>query len=142
MKSTRCQVRAMTPADLPASTALWSASEGVELAEGDRPADLERYLERNPGFSSVAVEGGQLIGAVLCGHDGRRGLVYHLAVRADRRGRGVGRALLQRSLAGLRAAGIRRALLLVAADNASGQAFWLREGWEELTFARPMGIDL
>lgn len=135
-------IRAMTVADLPAALQLWSATEGVEVAEGDRPGELARFLERNPGFSTVAEEDGALVGAVLCGHDGRRGYIYHLAIRADRRGRELGRRIMQRSLGLLQSAGLARALLLVEAGNQGGREFWLREGWEELAAARPMGFDL
>lgn len=137
-------VRAFEPADLPAALALWAATPGLELAEGDSPTELARYLARNPGCSTVAVAvaDGTLVAAVLAGHDGRRGLLYHLAVHPAHRGRGLGRAVVRRSLEALRAAGLTRALLLVAADNPGGQAFWLREGWEELVFARPFGRDL
>ena len=135
-------VRALEPADLPAALALWVDTPGLELAEGDSPAELARYLARNPGCSSGAVVDGRLVAAVLGGHDGRRGLLYHLAVHPDHRGRGLGRAVVRRSLDALRAAGVTRALLLVAADNPGGRAFWLRDGWEELEFARPFGRDL
>lgn len=136
-------VRAMIPADIAAARALWAQAEGVEVTDGDSPAELERYLTRNPGLSTVAIDGaGRLIGAVLCGHDGRRGFVYHLAVATDQRRQGVGRALMRRSLAAIKAEGIPRVLLLVAADNAGGQQFWRREGWEDMAFAKPMGLDL
>ncbi|HVU34266.1 MAG TPA: GNAT family N-acetyltransferase [Opitutaceae bacterium] len=137
-------IHAMTPAHIDAARVLWAETEGVEIAEGDRPADLARYLARNPGLSSVALDdaGERVVGAVLCGHDGRRGFVYHLAVATDRRGRGLGRALMRRSLAELRKQGLSRVLLLVAADNDGGHAFWQREGWEDMPFARPMGFDL
>jgi ribosomal protein S18 acetylase RimI-like enzyme len=135
-------VRALEPADLPAALALWVDTPGLELAEGDSPAELARYLARNPGCSSVAVVDGRLVAAVLAGHDGRRGLLYHLAVHPAHRGRGLGRAVVRRSLDALSAAGLTRALLLVAADNPGGRAFWLREGWDELEFARPFGRDL
>jgi ribosomal protein S18 acetylase RimI-like enzyme len=137
------QIRAMTTADLASARQLWAAAEGIEVAEGDSPEELARYLARNPGLSSVATDTeGRMIGAVLCGHDGRRGFVYHLAVDPKYRGRGVGRAIMQRSLAGLKQAGLPRVLLLVAADNDGGRQFWLREGWEDMAFARPMGFDL
>lgn len=133
----------MTVSDLDAARALWAAADGVEVAEGDSPEELARYLKRNPGLSTVALDGdGRLVGAVLCGHDGRRGLIYHLAVAPEHRGRGVGRALMQRSLSALKGKGISRALLLVADDNDGGKRFWLREGWEDMTFAKPMGLDL
>lgn len=136
------EVRAMTAADIPAARRLWAEAEGVEVAEGDEPEALRRYLERNPGVSTVAVAGGQIVGAVLCGHDGRRGFVYHLAVGRAHRGRGVGRELMRRSLGLLKSQGIVRALLLVAADNPGGREFWLRGGWEDMPFAKPMGLDL
>jgi ribosomal protein S18 acetylase RimI-like enzyme len=133
----------MIAADLVSARQLWAEAEGIEIAEGDRPEELARYLARNPGLSTVATdEAGNVIGAVLCGHDGRRGFVYHLAVASAHRGRGLGRAMMQRSLAGLKAAGVSRALLLVAADNAGGRDFWLRQGWEDMSFAQPMGFDL
>lgn len=135
-------IRAMTPADLPAALALWSAAEGVSVAEGDSPEELARYLQRNPGASQVAVEIGVLVGAVLAGHDGRRGFLYHLAVAPECRGRGHGRVLAARALSVLREAGVRRVLILVARDNPAGRAFWLRCGWEGMEFAEPMGIDL
>jgi ribosomal protein S18 acetylase RimI-like enzyme len=133
----------MIAADLVSARQLWAEAEGIEIAEGDRPEELARYLARNPGLSTVATdEAGNVIGAVLCGHDGRRGFVYHLAVASAHRGRGLGRAMMQRSLAGLKKAGVSRALLLVAADNAGGRDFWLRQGWEDMSFAQPMGFDL
>ena len=136
-------VRPMTPDDIVAARHLWEDAEGVEVSEGDSPAELARYLERNPGLSTVATDAsGNLIGAVLCGHDGRRGFVYHLAVARSHRGRGVGRAIMQRSLAALKAERVARVLLLVDNDNHGGQRFWSREGWEEMTFAKPLGLDL
>ncbi|HEY0947850.1 MAG TPA: GNAT family N-acetyltransferase [Opitutaceae bacterium] len=133
----------MTAADLLSARRLWAEAEGIDVAEGDSPEELTRYLARNPGLSTVATDDdGQVVGAVLCGHDGRRGFIYHLAVASAHRGRGLGRAMMQRSLAGLRQAGLARVLLLVAADNAGGREFWLREGWEEMPFAKPMGFDL
>jgi len=137
------QIRAMIAADVVAARELWAAAEGVDVAEGDSPEELARYLGRNPGLSTVATDtDGHLIGAVLCGHDGRRGFVYHLAVDPKYRGQGIGRAIMQRSLAGLKQAGLARVLLLVAADNDGGRQFWLREGWEDMSFAKPMGLDL
>ncbi len=134
--------RPLESADLPAARALWAQADGVELAEGDSPADLARFLARNPGLSQVACDDTGLVGAVLAGHDGRRGLLYHLAVAGSARGHGIGRELAARAVAGLRAAGIARVLILVARDNAAGRAFWVKQGWEPLDFAEPLGLDL
>ena len=122
--------REFTLADYDRACALWSEVEGVEICEGDSCAEIARYLERNPGLSQVAEENGALVGAVLCGHDGRRGFIYHLAVAPALRGRGVGKLLLEACLGGLRAAGIPRAIILVASDNSLGREFWLRNEWE------------
>jgi ribosomal protein S18 acetylase RimI-like enzyme len=132
----------MTEADLPAARQLWAETEGVELAEGDSAAELAGFLRRNPGTSHVACSGEQLVGAVLAGHDGRRGLLYHLAVSREQRGNGLGRMLVGRSVAALKAAGVVRGLILVSRDNAAGAQFWSKQGWETLIFAQPMGLDL
>lgn len=97
----------MTPADFPEVLALWAATEGVGLNESDTPEQLAAYLQRNPGFSLVARDTGRrVVGAVLCGHEGRRGYLHHLAVAADQRGLGLGRRLTDTCLAELKRAGI------------------------------------
>ena len=122
--------------------ALWHLAEGVEVAEGDSKEEIRAYLLRNPGLSRVAETDGTIMAAVLCGHDGRRGLIYHLAVAPPQRGQGLGQRLVRECLAELRVAGITRALILVAGDNLSGHSFWLRTGWEDVPGAMLMGIDL
>jgi len=135
-------IRPMTEADLDAARALWAVADGVELSEGDSPAELARYLQRNPGLSCVAVVDDRVVGALLAGHDGRRGYLYHLSVAAGARGHGIGRALTTHAVTGLQAAGLPRALILVARDNAGGRAFWTQLGWEPLDLAEVMGRDL
>ncbi|MGZ5005127.1 MAG: GNAT family N-acetyltransferase [Chthoniobacterales bacterium] len=118
--------------DYDAAIALWKKIEGVEICEGDSREEIRGYLARNPGLSRVAEENGVMAGAALCGYDGRRGFIYHLAVAQQFRGRGVGKRLLDDCLRGLRAAGLPRAIILVARDNPLGREFWLRNGWEEI----------
>jgi ribosomal protein S18 acetylase RimI-like enzyme len=132
----------MLPSDYPSVVALWKRCDGVEIAEGDDEATFQSYLERNPGLSPCAELAGKLVGAALCGHDGRRGFIYHLAVAAEVRGQGVGKALLGRSLVGLREHGIPRVLILVAQENAIGREFWLSQGFEAIPGALPLGVDL
>jgi len=134
--------RPMTESDLSAACALWAVSEGVELAEGDSLAELGSFLRRNPGTSQVVVLGGEVVGALLAGSDGRRGYLYHLAVRRDHRRRGLASKMVEKALAALRGQGLRRVLILVARGNQDGRQFWLRNGWEALGIAEPMGIDL
>ncbi|MCB0153428.1 MAG: GNAT family N-acetyltransferase, partial [Anaerolineae bacterium] len=80
-------IREMTPQDLAQVLVLWQQAEGVGLSEADSPDRLTRFLEHNPGLSFVAINGNQLVGAVLGGHDGRRGYIHHLAVAANERRR-------------------------------------------------------
>lgn len=128
--------------DYDEAVAVWNLAKGVEVAEGDSKEEIRAYLLRNPGLSRVAEDNGTIVGAVLCGHDGRRGLIYHLAVAPAHHGKGIGKLLVQECVTRLRAAGIVRALILVAGDNAGAHSFWLRAGWEDVPGAMLMGIDV
>lgn len=120
----------MTAADYDAVIQLWSASEGVGLGKADTREAITFFLERNPSLSPVAIDGqSRIIGAVLCGHDARRGYLHHLAVAKIWRGRGIGRALVEECLKPLRAFGIEKCNIHVYTSNAQGQQFWLREGF-------------
>jgi ribosomal protein S18 acetylase RimI-like enzyme len=134
--------RPLEPSDYDEVVELWRRCEGVEVAEGDDRESYVRFLSRNPGLSYAAVRGGAIVGAALCGHDGRRGLFYHLAVAPEHRGQGVGKHILETGMAGLRRCGIARALILVEAENAPGQEFWVSQGFEKITEALPFGVDL
>src|SRR5687768_16973306 len=97
----------MTASDYAAVAALWRRTEGVGLNESDAEEPVVAFLRRNPGMSSVAVSaGGAVIGAVLCGTDGRRGYLHHLAVEHAERKRGVAARLVARCFGELAAAGI------------------------------------
>jgi ribosomal protein S18 acetylase RimI-like enzyme len=128
--------------DYDAAVHLWTRVEGVEIAEGDSREDLIHYLSRNPGFSRVAEEGDKLVGVALCGHDGRRGFIYHLAIDPTCQQRGIGRRIIAECVDALRNAGLERALILVAGDNDAAHAFWRRCGWEDVPGALLMGMDL
>ena len=110
--------------------ALWRQTEGIGVDDdADSRDGVSAYLSRNPGMSFVALDGSSVVGAVLCGHDGRRGYLHHLAVHPGYRRHGVGGRLVDHCLASLKEAGIRRCNLLVFADNDTGLAFWERTGW-------------
>lgn len=140
-RSSGVQFRALTARDLPAVQSLWTHTKGIEMAEGDSLPSLKRFLGRNRGMSRVAIANGTAVGALLAGHDGRRGFLYHLAVDPTYRRAGIGHKLVDRSVAALKAKGIARVLLLVARDNTTGIKFWKKQGWESLTFASPMGTN-
>lgn len=110
--------------------ALWQACEGIGLSEADSRPNIAAYLARNPGMSFVAWAGGRLVGAVLCGHDGRRGYLHHMAVHPDCRRRGVGQALAHHCLAALQAAGVQKCHLFIFQANENGRSFWQSTGWE------------
>jgi N-acetylglutamate synthase len=140
--SAQITTREFQIADYDAAVRLWSGAEGVEIAEGDSREDITRYLSHNPGLSRVAEENGNIVGVVLCGHDGRRGLIYHLTVDPAFQHRGIARRLVSECLDRLRRLQLRRALILVSATNESGLAFWRRCGWEDVPGPMLMGIDL
>ena len=119
----------MIPDDFDSVTALWKRSSGVGLNESDRRERITLYLERNPGMSMVARSAGVIVGAVLCGHDGRRGYLHHLAVDVDCRRTGIGRALVDRCMVELGLAGIDRCNIFLYADNELGMRFWTNHGW-------------
>ena len=119
---------AFEPKHFEPARALWENTEGVGLSDADDEVNLLRYLARNPRTSFVAMRGTTLVGTILCGHDGRRGLIHHLAVAAAHRRQGLGRALLSAGLAALHAEGIAKCHLLVFGHNESGLAFWSAAG--------------
>jgi putative acetyltransferase len=126
-------IQTMTPDHYDQLTALWTSSEGVGLSETDSEENISRYLVRNPGLSFVAFENNQLIGAVLCGHDGRRGYIHHLAIANTHRHKGIGRSLVSRCIKALRAAGIDKCHLFVFTTNHDAQVFWIKTGWMHRT---------
>jgi N-acetylglutamate synthase len=128
--------------DYDAAIRLWRRVEGLEIAEGDDREGLAQFLRRNRGLSRVAIDGAAVVGVALCGHDGRRGHVYHLAVDPAYQRCGLGKRLLDECLNGLRSAGVKRVIIMVADDNQRGAEFWKRQGWEEISGAILMGIDL
>ena len=128
--------------DYDGAIALWNGMEGVEICEGDSREEIAEYLKRNPGLSRVAEANGKIVGVALCGHDGRRGWIYHLAVAPAYRREKVGQRLLDDCVRGLREAGLKRAIILVAGDNPAGHQFWLRNGWEDIDGAIAMTREL
>jgi len=110
---------------------LWQQAEELELADTDSPEGLARFLERNPGLSFVARADNRIIGAVLCGHDGRRGYIDQLVVHEDFRRQGIGRSLVSRCIYNLMRIGIRKWHLFVFEDNPGAIAFWSKLGWSE-----------
>lgn len=123
-------IRPMTIADYDQLHALWLSTPGMGLNDLDDSREgIARFIARNPHTSFVAEQDDRLIGAIMCGHDGRRGYIYHTCVRADRQGEGIGRALVDAALDALKAEGIHKVALVVFDRNEKGNAFWEKMGF-------------
>jgi len=122
---------------------LWESGSGVGLdSDADTKERIWIYLHRNPGLSFGAFEKGKVIGAVLCGHDGRRGYLHHLTVAESHRNKGIGTALVDKVTSKLRMLGIRKCNIFVFADNLAGQEFWKKNGWAERTDLKVMSKSI
>lgn len=123
-------IRLMTIEDYDAVVALWQSVDGVGLHDHDDSQEgIAAFLERNPGLCFVAASEDKIIGAVLCGHDSRRGYLQHLAVEPNHRGYGTGQKLVDACLSALKALGIRKCTIMVFGDNEQGLSFWRKCGW-------------
>jgi putative acetyltransferase len=124
-------LRTLTIADYEAVYALWQQTEGMGLGDSDSREAIASFLDRNNGLSAVALgtPDGKIVGAVLCGHDGRRGYLHHLAVERAHRKQGIGRALVKECLAKLAALKIQKCNLFLFASHTEGRTFWLKQGW-------------
>ncbi|MDR3591945.1 MAG: GNAT family N-acetyltransferase [Negativicutes bacterium] len=123
-------IRMMNIEDYEQLIELWTAASGVSLSDADSRENIAAYLDRNSGLSYVATANGGVVGAVLGGHDRRRGYLHHLAVSGPYRGKGIGKSLVERCLAGLQAEGIRRCNLFILTDNEEGMGFWSHLGFQ------------
>ena len=124
-------VREMTIDDYDAVYQLWQNTPGVGLSSADSREAIAAFLGRNAGCSAVVTRDDQIVGALLCGHDGRRGFLHHLVVAPAYRRLGIARLLVNRSLAKLQNAGIEKCNVLLFKDNDVGFGFYERTGWSE-----------
>ena len=122
------EIRPLLISDYDEVYRLWSQSEGMSLHDDDERERIELYLRRNPGLCYVAVMGKRVVGSVLCGHDGRRAILRHLAVATRHRHQGIGRALIAKVMAALCEQGIRKCNIYVLDSNTAGLEFWKHLG--------------
>lgn len=134
------ELRPLTPADFELVTSLWRSTDGMSQLES--PEELQRFLDRNPDCSILVEEDGVLLGAILCGHDGRRGYMYHAAVTAYARGRGVGRAMVEYCTNHLKSLGIQRVTLFTLDDNCPAKEFWKHLGFRQRNDITQFAFDL
>ena len=130
-KEKACEIRAMMPEDYDGLYRLWMTIKGFGIRSiDDSKEGVERFLKRNPDTSVVAAaEDGTIVGGILCGHDGRRGCLYHVCVRADYRRRGIGKAMVVYCMNALKREQINKVSLIAFTVNDVGNAFWNRIGW-------------
>lgn len=123
-------IRTMTMEDYEGVYALWTKIRGFGLRSVDDSREgIERFLRRNPTTSVVAVEDGKVVGSILCGHDGRRGCLYHVCVDEGYRRRGIGKAMVVKAMEALEKEEINKVCLIAFTRNDIGNAFWNTIGW-------------
>lgn len=109
---------------------LWKQIHGFGIRSVDDSREgIERFLKRNPTTSVVAEEDGRIVGAILCGHDGRRGCLYHVCVDESYRRRGIGKSMVVFSMDALKKEKINKVSLIAFTKNDIGNAFWNEIGW-------------
>ena len=122
--------RVMTIEDYDRVRALWMKIKGFGIRSVDDSREgVERFLKRNPETSVVAEEDGKIVGAILCGHDGRRGCLYHVCVDEQYRMRGIGKAMVVFAMEALKREQINKVSLIAFTKNDIGNAFWKEIGW-------------
>lgn len=123
-------IRTMTMEDYDQVYKLWSGIKGFGIRTMDDSREgVEKFIKRNPSTSVVAEEEGNIIGAILCGHDGRRGCMYHVCVAGEFRNRGIGHELALEAMERLKEEGINKVSLIAFKSNAVGNEFWKKVGW-------------
>ena len=128
------------PEDFSEVENLWASIEkGVNLGRSDTPKEIQKKIFHDPDLFLIAEENGQIIGTVIGGFDGRRGLIYHLAVTASFRGRGIGSRLMEEIESRLRAKGCLRCYLMVTTDNEEAMRYYEKRGWEHMDWVVPYG---
>ena len=120
----------MTIEDYEGVRALWMKIKGFGIRSiDDSKEGVERFLKRNPDTSVVAIEDGKIVGSILCGHDGRRGCLYHVCVDEDYRMKGIGKSMVVACMEALQKEQVNKVSLIAFTKNDVGNAFWKEIGW-------------
>lgn len=136
-------IRVMTINDYNEVYKIWSNTAGMGMRSLDDSYEgIERFINRNPHTSFVAIVDNIIIAVIFCGHDGRRGFIYHTAVNIAHRGKGIGKALVNRACDELRLEGINKVSLVVFKENDIGNTFWNSIGFESRSDLNYYNISL
>jgi ribosomal protein S18 acetylase RimI-like enzyme len=131
------------PSDYEQVVELWqSIDRGVHLGRSDTLTEIEKKISRDPDLFLVAESEGDIVGAVIGGFDGRRGLIYHLAVASAFRGRGIGSDLMKEVESRLRAKGCLKCYLMVTLDNIEVAEYYAQHGWQHMDQVQLYGKEL
>lgn len=123
-------IRPMTEDDYTKVYELWKTIRGFGIRSMDDSREgVGRFIRRNPSTSMVAETEGEIVGAILCGHDGRRGCFYHVCVREDCRKRGIGKSMAVQAMKALQEEQINKVCLIAFKKNEVGNSFWKSVGW-------------
>ena len=124
-------IRKMTSEDYDDVNALWHSIKGFVLRSIDDSREgVERFIRRNPDTCVVAEASGRIVGSILCGHDGRKGCMYHVCVAPDHRRRGIGKSMVSFALDKLKEEKINDVSIIAFSKNDVGNLFWSKLGWE------------
>ena len=124
-------IREMKLEDYDEVYALWKTIKGFGIRSMDDSREgVERFIRRNPTTSIVAEAEGKIVGAILCGHDGRRGCLYHVCVLEEYRKHGIGKAMVVACMRALQKEKINKVSLIAFKSNEIGNHFWKEAGWE------------
>lgn len=139
-------IRNMTIDDYEAVYNLWLNTPGMGLNDiDDSKEGIQKYLKRNPTTCFVALNQERVIGAILSGHDGRRGYISHTAVAISERNKGVGKALVDHAMMAMREEGISKVALVAFKKNEIGNRFWENRGFkvrEDLSYRNKSLVEL
>ena len=122
-------LRPLVSADIPAALALWHHIPGLGMGLSDSPEELVLFLQRNPGLSRIASVDDQFVGTAMCGHDGRRGFLYHVAVDQAHQRQSIGRSMVESCISQLGRCGIKRTAIHLFSTNDVAVKFWQSIGW-------------
>lgn len=124
------EIRKMQISDYKAVYDLWLSCKGMGLNDvDDSEKGISRFLERNPETCFVAIDNNEIMGVILCGNDGRRGYIYHTAVKPSERNKGIGTKLVDRAMKAFEDIGITKVALVVFEQNETGNIFWEKKGF-------------